>query len=49
MMPEKCPYYSNFKCPYVGIVFCSSPCFDCYVGELLSSNVGIDIESGEIK
>ena len=33
-MPENCPYYSNFKCPYAGIYFCISPCFNCFFGEI---------------
>ena len=32
-MPENCPYYSNFKCPYVGMYLCISPCFNCFYGE----------------
>jgi len=33
-MPENCPYYKNFKCPYAGLTFCTSPCFDCFYGEI---------------
>ena len=33
-MPENCPYYLNFKCPYVGLTFCTLPCFDCFYGEI---------------
>jgi len=50
-MPEKCPYCPNFKCPYDGIIFCTSLCFDCYIGELskYNSNIGINVKSGEVK
>jgi len=33
-MPENCPYYLNFKCPYAGMYLGISPCSNCFYGEI---------------
>lgn len=46
MMPEICYYYPNFKCPHAGLTFCTSPCPNCFKGELpLDLNIGVKIEN----
>jgi len=30
-MPEFCFYHTNLRCPYVGMFFLVSPCFNCYL------------------
>jgi len=48
-MLENCLYYKELKCPYAGMYFCVSPCFNCSIGILPSLDYNTDSSVEKIK